>query len=73
MTREKRLRQQLRLAVADLVSSLLYYDRKEDEDLDRDDIDDMFRNEWITNAEIVTWFREELEKVHAEPSGGHDG
>lgn len=40
----------------DLVGALLYYDRKEDEDLDRDDLEEMLRERWTNAEEIKRWF-----------------
>lgn len=74
MTRRDRLRKVLRDTVEDTVSNLLYYDRKEDESLSRDDVQEMFTERWITNAELVQWFSEALRRVNDEgsPSGGED-
>lgn len=71
MTRRDRLRRTMRAVVSDAVSDLLYYDRKEDEDLDRDDVAEMFEKGWITPDEILSWFGEELKAAaSALPSGG---
>lgn len=48
--------------VSDLVSNFLYYDRKEDEDLPRGEIDRMVASGEVTIDEIVTLFRAELER-----------
>lgn len=47
--------------VKDLVSSLLYYDRKEDVDLPRGAIQEAIENGEITINEIQAVFQEELE------------
>lgn len=47
-------------AVEDLVSNFLYYDRKEDENLPLDAIDDAIKNGDITIDEIVNKFTEAL-------------
>lgn len=48
--------------VNDLVSDFLYYDRKEDEDLPRDAIQDAIKAGEITEAEIVAAFADALRK-----------
>ena len=48
--------------VADLVSNFLYYDRKGDEDLPLDAIQETIVNGEITIEEIVAKFKEELIK-----------
>ncbi len=60
MTRRERLRKVLKTTTDDLVSSLLYYDRKEDEQLDRDDIEEMFREGIVTIDEVASWFSASL-------------
>lgn len=47
-------------AVSDLVSSFLYYDRKEDEDLPRDEIEKAIKNGIITVDEVCARFRDAL-------------
>jgi hypothetical protein len=46
--------------IADLVSDLLYYDRKNDEDLKVDEIDEAVREGEIAVDEMVEKFRQEL-------------
>lgn len=48
--------------VSDLVSSFLYCDRKEDEDLPRGAIQEAVAQGEITPAEIVALFKAELDK-----------
>lgn len=60
MTRRERLRKNVKNTVSDLVSAFLYYDRKEDETLSRDDIAEVFREGYVTEDEVVRWFRREL-------------
>jgi hypothetical protein len=48
--------------VTDAVSNLLYYDRKEDEQLPRGAIDEAVRQGEISADEIVEHFRSELER-----------
>ena len=52
----------IELTVMDLVSSFLYYDRKEDEDLPTGEIEEAIRSKEITTDEIVELFKSELEK-----------
>ena len=42
--------------VHDLVSDLLYYDRKEDEDLPVGAIEEMIESGYVSEAEIVSYF-----------------
>lgn len=49
-------------AVEDLVSELLYYGRKEDENLPRGRIEEMIRRGEITVDEIVNKFHAELKE-----------
>lgn len=60
MNREEKLRAKLRVATRDLVGTLLYYDRKEDEELSREDVEEMIRERWVTKELIVEWFSKEL-------------
>ena len=46
--------------IKDLVSDFLYYDRKEDEELQLGDIEVAIKNEVITRDEIVSEFKKEL-------------
>lgn len=46
--------------VTDLVSDLLYYDRKEDEQLPRGAIEEAIQQDEITVDEIVEVFRDKL-------------
>jgi hypothetical protein len=70
MSRKERLRGVLKDTVDDLVADLLYYDRKEDEQLSRSDLYRMFANEWISKDEIVRWFKEALDRVEIEEDLG---
>lgn len=49
--------------ITDLVSKFMYYDRKEDEELPVDAIENAIRNGEITLDEIVDKFRSEIEKA----------
>ena len=46
--------------IKDTVSDFLYYDRKEDEEMSREDIQRVFDDGLITIDEAVNLFREEL-------------
>jgi uncharacterized protein YuzB (UPF0349 family) len=56
----------LAVTVRDLVAKLVYYDRKEDEELSRDDVDDLIESGTVTVCDIVETFRDELLKVYPE-------
>lgn len=47
-------------AVDDLVSDLLYYDRKEDEDLERGEIEKCINDGDITRDEITAYFKDKF-------------
>lgn len=49
-------------AVIDLVANFLYYDRKEDENLERGEIEAAIETREITLDEIVELFKQELIK-----------
>ena len=48
--------------IIDLVADFLYYDRKEDEDLKRGDIEKAIKNNEITIEYIVAKFEDEFRK-----------
>lgn len=52
--------------IDDMVSNLLYYDRKEDEDLPREAIEKAISNNEITVEEIMDKFRESFLKGISE-------
>ena len=52
------LRMRIFGTVDDLVADFLYYDRKEDEDLPREAIDDAVREGVVTVDEVVAKFRQ---------------
>lgn len=52
----------LKNSTADLVGRLLYYDRKEDEDLSREDIDEMLASGEVTREMILGWFSAALDE-----------
>ena len=49
-------------SVSDLVSDFLYYDRKEDEELPVDKIEELIKDGVITVDEIIDKFTKELKK-----------
>jgi hypothetical protein len=57
MTKRK---EQIIATVEDLVMSFIYYDRKEDQDLERGEIEAAIDDKEITIDEIVSRFRQEL-------------
>ncbi len=60
MTRQQRIRQRTKAAVQDIVADLLYYGRKEDEDLKLGEIEEAIKFGTITSDDIVSWFRDKL-------------
>lgn len=46
----------------DLVAELLYYDRKEDEDLSVSDVQTLFKSGEVTIDEVTDWFQLQLTK-----------
>ncbi len=56
----KSLLQLFQDSTEDLVGRLLYYDRKDDEELSREDVDEMLTSGEVTKEMIVSWFAEEL-------------
>ena len=53
--------------VSDLVSDFLYYDRKEDDDLSRGDIEAAIKAGEITAAEIIEKFAKSLRAGLGDP------
>jgi hypothetical protein len=51
--------QEIKNAVTDLVGDLFYYDRKEDEELNRDDMAQLSNEDKL---QIIEWFKEEVMK-----------
>ena len=49
--------------IIDLVADFLYYDRKEDEDLNRDDILKLYQTDELTVQETIQLFAEELARA----------
>ena len=58
---DKTRRELILLTVKDLVTDFLDYDRKEDEDLPSDEIENAVEADEITVEEIWTAFKDELE------------
>ena len=56
------LRDMILGTVTDLVGNLLYYDRKDDEELEEDDIQDAVARGVVSIDDIVNEFRTALEK-----------
>lgn len=54
------MREHILLTINDLVTDFLYYDRKEDEELQRGMIEEAIKKGEITEDEIVQRFREKL-------------
>lgn len=54
-TKEER-RETLQNTIDDHVSNLLYYDRKEDEDLPMGTIEEMVEKKEVTVDEMIEWF-----------------
>ncbi len=60
MTRQQRIRQRTKAAVQDMVADLLYYGRKEDEDLKPGEIEEALQLGTISSDNVVSWFRDEF-------------
>lgn len=58
----------LRPTIHDLVSDFMYYDRKEDEDVSMDALEEAFISGEITVDQVTEAFREEMNK-RMEPLG----
>lgn len=57
-------KQKIKNVISDIVSKFVYYDRKEDEDLSMNDLDEAVKNGVITVDEMVAEFRTHLEEVY---------
>ena len=66
MTEEQRIKNCIMASTKDLVSDLCYYDRKEDEDLDRDMFESAIKNKVITLDEIIEIFSNELKENYPD-------
>lgn len=68
MNSQNRLVHNLLATVGDMVSDLMYYDRKEDEDLPVGTIEELIQDGQITVEEIVSVFSKELNKAIHGPA-----
>jgi hypothetical protein len=59
----------LQAAVKDLVADLLWYGRKEDEELTRAVMAEIQERGLVTTKEVVRWFEDELEEKWQERQG----
>ena len=57
------MKQTILNTISDLCSDFLYYDRKEDEDLTMEQLNEAVRNGEITIDEMVSEFRKHLENT----------
>lgn len=48
--------------IEDLVAELLYYDRKEDEELSVSDVQTLFKSGEVNIDEVADWFKLQLNK-----------
>ncbi len=62
MSKVEDRRDTLQNTIDDHVSKLLYYDRKEDEELKMGDIEKMVANKEVTVDEMIEWFAEPLRR-----------
>jgi hypothetical protein len=60
------MKQEILNTISDLCSDFLYYDRKEDEDLTMEQLNDAVNNGEITVDEMVAEFRKHLENTFKE-------
>ncbi len=56
------MKENILLTIDDLVLNFMYYDRKEDEELSREDLEEAVKNGVITVEEMANRFKSELEK-----------
>lgn len=56
--RQARLRKTFKATMSTAVSKLLYYDRKEDEELTPHDVEMLFANNVVSIEEALDWFRD---------------
>ena len=56
------MKENILATVKDLCANFLYYDRKEDEDLSAEDLEDAVKNGIVTIDEMVEEFRKQLEE-----------
>jgi hypothetical protein len=60
----------MRLSVRDAVADLLYYDRKNDEELGIEEVSDLLARKIVTIDDMVAWFRAALEEAVPSSTGG---
>lgn len=60
--RKKEIRELILATVDDMIADLLYYDRKEDEDLPRGMIEKSIKNGYVSVEDIVNQFKTSLIK-----------
>lgn len=58
--RMKKRPELIRMTIIDLVTDLMYYDRKEDQELPRGEIEAAIENSELTAEDMVDWFRDAL-------------
>jgi len=58
----EKLKETLQGTVCDMVIDLFYYDRKEDEELSREDIKELVEGGHVTYEEIAKWFLDEMNR-----------
>ena len=63
---DQQKKEHVKNAVTDLVHKLLWDDRKEDEALPRGVIEDLMERKKLSEADIVTWFRNHLHEELSE-------
>lgn len=63
MSDEQPIKEIIMNTIEDLVSDFVYYDRKEDEDLSREQLKDAVTSGEVTVDEMVAAFREHLENA----------
>ncbi len=68
VSKEER-RKMLQATCDDTASKLLYYDRKEDEDLPRGAIEEMVSKGEVTIAEIIEWISDPIRKHLTQATG----
>jgi len=59
---ENEIKESIIATVKDLCACFLYYDRKEDDDLSAEDLEDAVKNGIVTIDEIVEEFRKQLKE-----------
>lgn len=62
------MKQTILKAISDLCMDFTYYDRKEDEELSEEQLDEAILSGDITIDEIVAKFKKELEDIYNEKS-----